>query len=95
MRRRGKLILMVLISVGAALFVFVPIIPQTALGLWHVPSAYPYCGAVVTPPPRVSYFVSPFYAMFHFGVVYVPQEGSLGWIHPWIGSGMGAPSFSC
>lgn len=93
MKRRAKLLLGIFIVLGAALFVFAPIIPQTALGLWNVPSAYPYCGAVLAPPPPVSYFVSPLYSVFHSGVVYVPQVGSLGWIHPSINSG--AASFVC
>jgi hypothetical protein len=93
MKRRAKLLLGTFVLLGGALFAFAPVIPQTALGLWNVPSAYPYCGAVLTPPPHVSYFVSPLYAAFHSGVVYVPQIRSLGWIQPKVSSG--AASFVC
>lgn len=95
MKRAGKLLLGTFVVLGAALFLFAPIIPQTAIGLWNVPSTYPYCGAVFAPPPHVSYFVSPFYAVSHYGVVYVPQEGSLGWIQPRTSSGSGAPTIIC
>jgi hypothetical protein len=85
-RRTGKLLLGAFIVLGVALFVFAPMVPQTALGPWNLPSASPYCGGIFFPALQISYFVSPSYAAFHFGVVYVPQGGSLGWIQPKTGS---------
>jgi hypothetical protein len=86
MRRTGKLFLGAFIVLAAALFVFAPMVPQTALGPWSLPSGSLYCGGVFFPTPQISYFVSPSYAVFHFGVVYVPQGGSLGWTQPKTGS---------
>jgi hypothetical protein len=81
MKRKGKLLMGAFVVLGAALFVFAPMIPQAAVAA-NVPSPYPFCGTMFAPPPHILYFVSPAFAIFHSGVVFVPQGENLWWIQP-------------
>ena len=88
MKGRSKvLVASTFVFLGAMLFVLAPIVPQTARGLWNVPSPYPYCGEIYAPPPSVPYFVSPAYLAFHSGVVFLPQGEHLWWVQPVRGTG--------
>jgi hypothetical protein len=89
MKRKGKLLLGTFIILVAALFIFAPTIPQTALGPSNRPSTYPYCGTLTQ--ASHNFFASPLYAVFNRGFVYFPQEGSLGWAF----SVAGAPTVFC
>jgi len=77
----GKLLVGAFVILGATLFVFAPMIPQAAAPQ-NVPSPYPFCGTVFLPVPHIAYFVSPAFAIFHSGVVFVPQGENLWWIQP-------------